>query len=192
MVLSRAPGHHRRPVAKARRAGPQGNRAHEEGFMNRIPCMRHRAALAFATALVAAGPALAADTTMVNPEAVQWGDAPPVLPKGAKLAVLHGDPSKAGPIVMRLKVPAGYKIAPHTHTKDEQLTIVSGALYLGMGDKMDGKAEPLKAGGFHYLPGGTPHYAYTKSPTIVQINGEGPFDIKYLKPEDNPDKSAKP
>jgi quercetin dioxygenase-like cupin family protein len=160
--------------------------------MNRIPSMRHCAALALAVAALAGGPALAADMTMVNPEAVQWGDAPPVLPKGAKLAVLFGDPGKAGPIVMRLKMPAGYKIAPHTHTKDEQLTIISGALYLGMGDKMDGKAEALKAGGFHHLPGGTAHYAYTKSPTVVQVSGDGPFDIKYLKPEDNPDKSAKP
>jgi len=143
---------------------------------------------------VAGGQALAADEMkMVNPEAVQWSDAPPVLPKGAKLAVLHGDPGKAGPIVMRLSLPAGYKIAPHTHTKDEQLTILSGALYLGMSDKMDMKSgHAVKAGGFHYLPGGTPHYAYTKAPTIVQVNGDGPFDIKYLRPEDNPDKSAKP
>jgi quercetin dioxygenase-like cupin family protein len=134
----------------------------------------------------------AADSTMVNSDAVKWGDAPPSVPKGAKLAVLNGDPSKAGPFTMRLKLPAGYKIPPHTHTQSENLTVLSGELYLGMGDKLDtSHGHGLKAGGFHYLPGKTPHYAYTKAPTVVQVHGEGPFDINYLNPADNPDKSAK-
>jgi len=156
----------------------------------RIPRLLAASTLVLIASLAAA-PAVGADAMkMVNPEAVQWGDAPPSVPNGAKLAVLYGDPGKAGPFVMRLQMPSGYKIAPHTHTKDEQITVLSGSLYLGMGDKVDGKAQGLKAGGFHYLPGGTPHYAYTKGPTIVQVNGEGPFDIQYLRAEDNPDKSA--
>src|SRR5213592_4253503 len=39
--------------------------------------------------------------------AIQWGDAPPSLPKGAKLAVLEGDPSKKGFFVIRIKAPDG-------------------------------------------------------------------------------------
>ena len=132
------------------------------------------------------------DMAMVNPGAVKWADAPPVLPKGAKVAVLHGDPGKSGAVTMRLSLPAGYKIAPHTHTQAEQLTVITGALYLGMGEKVDAsKAHALRAGGFHYLPGKTPHFAYTKAATIVQVDGQGPFDLNYINPDDNPDKSAK-
>jgi quercetin dioxygenase-like cupin family protein len=134
-----------------------------------------------------------ADMTMVDPGKIKWGDPPPMLPKGSKLAVLRGDPGKAGPFVIRAKLPANYKVAPHTHTQAENITVLSGALYLGFGDKMDiAKAHALQAGGFHYMPGKTPHYAITKAPTVIQVHGEGPFDLVYLNPADNPDKSAKP
>jgi len=138
---------------------------------------------------LAQAPALAADAMMMNPNEIKWGDPPPQLPKGAKIAVLHGDPGKEGPFTMRLKTPAGYKIAPHFHSQDENLTVVTGTVYLGMGDKMDMKgAHPLKAGGYHYLPGKTNHYAFSKGPTIIQVSGNGPFDITYINPADDPSK----
>ncbi|MDR6536294.1 cupin domain-containing protein [Variovorax soli] len=154
------------------------------------------ALLAAASAFLALPAALAANEqanmTMIDPGAIQWSDAPPSMPKGAKLAVLSGDPSKEGPFVMRLKTPANYRIAPHTHSQAEQLTVISGTLYLGMGEKVDKAQEhALKAGGFHSLPAKTPHYAFTKVPTVVQVNGNGPFDIIYLSPADNPDQSKK-
>ena len=140
-------------------------------------------------------PALAADPmgdqVFVNSGQLKWVDAPPSLPKGAKVAVLYGDPSKAGQVVVRLKTPAGYRVPPHWHSQTENLTVISGALYLGMGDKMEpAQAHALKAGGFHYLPGKTHHYAFTRTPTVVQIHGEGPLDITYINPEDNPQKQA--
>jgi hypothetical protein len=161
-----------------------------------------RNSLLWMTAIATAGgvmlsPAKAADmvgdAAMVNAGAIKWQEAPPSVPKGAQIAVLQGDPGKAGPFTMRLRIPAGYKIAPHTHTQSENLTVISGALYLGMGEKMEqSHAKALNAGGFHFLPGKTAHYAFTKAATVVQVHGEGPFDIVYLNPADNPDKSAKP
>ena len=98
------------------------------------------------------------------------------MPKGAKLAVLSGDPGKAGPFVIRLLAPTGYRIAPHWHTQDEQLTVISGRLYIGMGDKFNKRAaHALPRGGFHALPGKEHHYAFANGRTIVQINGNGPF-----------------
>lgn len=128
----------------------------------------------------------------INPADIKWGDAPPSLPKGAKLAVLSGDPGKEGPFVIRLKAPAGYKIPPHWHTQAENLTVISGTLYLGMGDKMDtAQAHALKAGGYHYLPAKAHHYAFSKAPTVVQVHGQGPFDINYINPDDDPQRAAK-
>jgi hypothetical protein len=140
--------------------------------------------------------ALAADdakSMYMNPSEVKWGDAPPVLAKGAKVAVLMGDPGKAGPFVMRLQVPANYKIAPHWHTNDEDLTVISGSFFLGEGDKMDMKsgAHEIKTGGFHHLPGKAHHFAWSRGPAVVQVNGNGPFDITYIDPKDDPSKAAR-
>jgi len=124
-------------------------------------------------------------------EGMQWGEPPPVLAKGAKLAVLMGDPGKPGPFVMRLQAPAGYKVAPHWHSQAENVTVISGALMLGMGDKFDEKAmKTMKAGSFGSIPAKEHHFAYMKTATVIQIHGEGPFDLTYVNPEDDPQKAA--
>ena len=151
--------------------------------------------------LLAVAPALAADATKkadapkanpiyINTAEIKWGAPPPEIPAGGQMAVLHGDPSKKAPFTLRLKMPAGYKIPPHWHSNDEQLTILSGELILHMGDKMDAPAQALGAGGFHFLPGKMHHAAETKVETVVQVDGVGPFDIHYLNPADNPNKAA--
>ena len=151
-----------------------------------------------ALALLTAAPVLAADSNKpeamsMNTADIKWGDAPPDLPKGAQIAVLHGDPGKKAVFTIRLKMPAGYKIPPHWHTKDEQLTILSGSFTLHMGDTMDAPGSTLTPGGFHFLPGKMHHAAETKGETILQLDGMGPFDIHYLNPADNPNPaSAKP
>lgn len=120
-----------------------------------------------------------------------WGDAPPVLSKGAKLAVLQGDPGKAEPYTVRLSMPAGYRIAPHYHTQAENVTVISGTLMVGMGDIFDTKTmKTYKPGGFISIPGSVHHFAMAKSPTVVQIHGAGPFDIIYINPADDPQKHA--
>jgi len=124
---------------------------------------------------------------LVTPPDIKWVDAPPSLPKGAKVAVLEGDPTKQGPFVMRAKMPDGYKIAPHTHPKDERVTILSGILYLGMGAKYDEKeGTALPAGSYARTPPGMKHFGWTKGETVIQINGEGPWAIDYLDPKDDP------
>jgi len=143
--------------------------------------------LSAGAAAVSAGDGANAGATLVNANEIKWGAAPPTLPAGAKLAVLNGDPGKPGPFVMRLMMPAGYVIAPHWHTLAEQLTVISGTFYIGMGDKTDrAEAHALTAGGFHYLPGTAHHYAFVKQATVVQVEGIGPFDINYLDPRDDP------
>src|SRR5215467_6701848 len=115
-----------------------------------------------ATAAVTAEAAKKADDAKgaamsVNADEIKWGPAPPDLPKGAEMSVLHGDPAKKAPFTLRLKMPAGYKIPPHWHTRDEQLTILSGTFVLHMGDTMEAPAATLTAGGFHFLPGKAHH-----------------------------------
>ena len=125
----------------------------------------------------------------VNPQDIKWGPAPPSVPQGIKIAVLHGDPSKSGPFVMRLNVPAGGKIPPHWHTQDESLTVISGSFYFGKGDKAEtSKAPTITAGAFHFLSGKDHHYLVAKTPSVIQINGNGPFDLTYINADDDPQK----
>ena len=137
-------------------------------------------------------PAQKPEAVYLTPKEMKWGDAPTTLPKGAKVVVLHGDPTKAGSFAMRLKAPGGYKIPPHWHANDEELTVIAGTLVLHMSDTMTADAHKLAAGAYHFLPAKMHHAAELKGETIVQIHGEGPFDINYLNPADNPSpKSAR-
>jgi hypothetical protein len=160
--------------------------------MRTLPCIVAVALLVAAPATEAKGKTGAGKPHAVTMNAadIQWGDPPPQLPKGGQLAVLHGDPSKKGSFTLRFKMPEGYKIAPHWHTLDEQLTVVSGTLVLHMGDTMDAPAHELGTGAYHYLPGKMHHAAEAKGETVVQIHGKGPFDIHYLDPRDDPSRGA--
>lgn len=122
-----------------------------------------------------------------KPDKLEWKDGPPSLPKGAKIAVLEGDPGKEGPFVFRVKVPDGYKIPPHTHPKPERVTVISGTFNIGVGDKFDaGKTEAMPAGTYGTWPAKMNHFVWVKGETVVQFHGEGPWNINYLNPDDNP------
>jgi quercetin dioxygenase-like cupin family protein len=123
----------------------------------------------------------------VQASEIKWGPAPPVLPAGAQIAVLSGDPAGTGPVALRLKLPAGYQIPPHHHPTDEQVTVISGTMALGMGDTLDrAKSKTLRAGGYGVAPANMHHFAWTKDGAVVQINLIGPFAITYVNPADDP------
>jgi hypothetical protein len=127
--------------------------------------------------------------TVVAGDAVKWGPAPPSLPPGAQAAILLGSPAKEGPFVLRLKFPAGFAVPPHRHSKDELVTVISGAFAVASGEKLDRAAlKPLPPASFVHLPAGMPHYAFAEIETVVQINGVGPFDVSYVDPSDDPRK----
>ena len=149
--------------------------------------MKYALALSFSLAAFAA---VSADQhhTVVQADAMKWGPAPASLPPGAQAAVLLGHPTKEGPFVLRLKFPAGFVIPPHQHSKDEFVTVISGRVLITSGQKVDKSAQPLPAASFVHLPAGMPHYAWAEVESVVQINGVGPFDVKYLNPNDDPRK----
>ena len=101
-----------------------------------------------------------------TPNEMKWTDAPPVFKKGAKMAVLYGDPKSQGEFVIRLKMPAGYKIMPHWHPTDENVTVISGGFVAGMGDTFDPNAKLLGPGAFVTMPAKMHHFA---GATTVQV-----------------------
>ena len=127
--------------------------------------------------------------SMVNASDLKWGAAPPAFSPGAQMAVVDGDPTKSGPFVIRAKFPAGFKVMPHFHPTDEHVTVISGTLAAGMGEKWDDAAmKTFTAGGYARMPQNSPHYVLAKEETILQVHGTGPFTLTYVNPTDDPRK----
>ena len=127
---------------------------------------------------------------MVPSSSITWGDPPPALPPGAKLAVITGDPSKPGPFVIRVQFPAGYKVPPHWHPTDENVTVLSGTMALGMGEAWDdAKMQALPAGSYVVLPAEMRHSVMVRTAATIQITGMGPFVVNYVNPADDPSKA---
>jgi quercetin dioxygenase-like cupin family protein len=141
--------------------------------------------------IVAIGSAQDAKTHIaISGKDIKWGPAPPSLPKGAQFAVVSGNPTAAGPFAIRIKFPAGYKVAPHWHPTDEHVTVLSGTMALGMGEKFTpASMKTLPAGSYAMMPAEMRHFAMAKTAAVIQVHGTGPFVLNYVNPADDPSKT---
>ncbi|WP_413586765.1 cupin domain-containing protein [Bdellovibrio sp. HCB274] len=130
-----------------------------------------------------------ADHVMMTPDQIKWVDAPPSLPKGAKVSVMYGDPAVAGPFSMRIQMPAKYLIPPHFHPQDENITVISGTFMMATGDDAKAKMMKLPPGSYARMKAGTHHFARAEKGAVVQLNGMGPWGITYINPADDPRKA---
>ncbi len=124
------------------------------------------------------------------PDQIKFGPPPPFIPPGATLAVLEGNPmGTSGDFTIRLKMPDGYKIAPHWHPNRENVSVLSGNFKVGMGDKFDeSKMMTFPAGSFAYLDPDMHHYAMATGEVVVQVHGMSPLQFNYVNPADDPSK----
>lgn len=117
---------------------------------------------------------------------------PNLLP-GAEIAVLQGDPAQPALFTLRLKMPQGYVVAPHHHSTDLHVTVISGEFSAGMGDRVDlVKAPILHVGDFITVPANQHHFDAARTAAVVQIYGMGPFTLTYVNPEDDPQRRPRP
>jgi quercetin dioxygenase-like cupin family protein len=155
--------------------------------------MKKRPMLSFAagvaTLFVLAASASAQTHVITALADARWGPAPPMLTPGAQIAVLAGDPSKPAPYTVRLKFPANYSVPAHFHPSDENVTVLSGDLFIGMGNKLDKQsATALGQGGYALMPANHNHFAFTTSETTILLYGIGPIGFAYVNPADEPRK----
>jgi quercetin dioxygenase-like cupin family protein len=116
-----------------------------------------------------------------------WGPAPAPLPVGAEMAVVQGDPTSDQPFTLRLRLPDGYRIHPHTHPTDEHVTVLRGTLLFGMGETFEPRTmNVLGADAFTTAPAGHPHYVQAVGETILQVHALGPFSLTYVRPDASP------
>ena len=122
-------------------------------------------------------PAQESDFIARSGGALSWIDfSPPGFPPGGKVSVLHGDPFSAGPFVLRLSLPDGYKIPLHWNPVGEYVTVLSGAMQLGMGNSVDvSEAQSYSPGDFVFIPARQAHWAQARGATVLQVSGNGPF-----------------
>jgi quercetin dioxygenase-like cupin family protein len=127
----------------------------------------------------------------ILPEDIDWRPFP-AFPPSARLAVIVGEPTRAGPYTVRVKLPSGEKLMPHRHPEDRVYTVISGVFYLGLGEQFD--AEKLKAyppGSVVVLPGDTWHFHWAKSGEyITQVTAIGPLGLEYKQAADDPRNAA--
>ena len=159
-------------------------------FLVAAACVLSAAASGAQTPAKHAAPAAGAHV-LLTPGDLKWGPAPPILPPGAQIAVLDGNPMAPGFFVLRLKFPNGYKIPAHSHPTDEHITVVEGTFGAGMGDVYaDSGVHDFPVGSYIKMPKLMHHFAVAKGDVTVQIDGQGPFVVNYVHPSDDPSKKT--
>ncbi|MGA0601908.1 cupin domain-containing protein [Caulobacter sp. KR2-114] len=123
----------------------------------------------------------------IRPEDIVWRPFA-AFPPAARLAVLIGDPTRPGPYVIRVHLPAGERLAPHRHPEDRVYTVISGVFYIGLGEVFDEAAlEAYPPGSVVVLPGGQAHFHWAKSGDYVtQVTALGPLGLAYIDPDNDP------
>jgi len=143
----------------------------------------------FVSACLAAGTVWAqhGSHTIITPNDLKWEDVA-TLP-GAKIAVIEGKMNEAGPITARVKLPANFKLPAHYHPGFERVTVLSGTVNIGMGDKLDPKkTTAMGPGTVLLMPAKMHHFAWTKEEAIFQLNVTGPWSVTFVNPADDPRK----
>ena len=118
---------------------------------------------------------------------IEWKAGPGSLEPGAEFAVLEGNPAEPGIFTMRIRMPDGFRIAPHWHPKPERVTVISGTFLLGAGEVLDAEdTTPLGPGSYTSLPPGMRHFAIARGETVIQLTSVGPWEITYVRSQDDP------
>ena len=129
---------------------------------------------------------MAGSAVQAKPGDLKWTDAPPSLPKGAKMAVVSGDPGNEGKFAIQLQLPTDYLVPAHSHPSDEVVKVVSGEIHYGMSDKSGENAKTLTTGKSVTMGAKMNHWVHSAAPATIQVSGTGPFQSTYADPKDDP------
>lgn len=139
-------------------------------------------------ALLAAPPRATAqekhDMKATAAKSLEWSPIQPTgFKPGTEIAVIHGDPAVADqPYTVRLRFPDGYRFPAHFHPKAENVTVLSGTFLLRMGATESGELTTYMPGDYLHIPATQPHWGGARGTTVIQLHGEGPFEILLAKP----------
>lgn len=142
--------------------------------------------LAFGLAAIPVAPGAAAEETprILQTGTVKWSPGPQILPEGAEVSVLAGDPSD-GFFVMRIRFPANASMPPHWMNRVEHITVLEGTFHIGTGETFDqADTTAVSAGGFISIPADVRHFGWTEEATVLQAVGIGPTEVEFVPSQD--------
>lgn len=93
---------------------------------------------------------------------------------------LVGNSRQHGPFKYQLKIPAGTRLAPHWHSVDVHVQVMSGSMSIIMGELLEtSRAQRFPAGSIFVVPANTLHEEWFDEDTVVQGEGVGPMETVY-------------
>lgn len=130
--------------------------------------------------LARGGPVVPSDAVTSVPDQLVWTP----YPAGGTQAFLLGDPGRPGTYVVRIRLPAGLRLAPHSHPDGRIVQVLSGTMYFAYGASGDTtKMRAFPAGSLWTEPPGAVHYAWARDGEVVlQIVGTGPSGSRPAAP----------
>jgi hypothetical protein len=113
---------------------------------------------------------------MVPVAEVKFAEAFPDHPGGPQVGLLYGD-LKKGASGFLLKIPAGFKAPPHSHSADYKTVAISGTFLHG--EVGDAPPKPVTAGSYWYQPAKVPHTdeCAPGADCLAFVQFAGPFDF---------------
>ncbi len=138
-------------------------------------------------ALAAWSPKKEASPLLLKQSDLQWGWGPDAFPLGIHAAIVEGDPDLAEPFTMRLNFPPKYRIEPHWTTREQRLTVLSGSISLGLGDRFDPKKLELYGeGSYLVLPARTRYFMTSQRGSVLELRSQGPWEVNYVQKTEDP------
>lgn len=119
---------------------------------------------------------------VVHANEIQWKPCPPNLPDGCEIAVLEGNPKGEDMFTVRFRINGEFIMPPHTHPKDERVTVLEGKAYVafGNGAKKEDATE-FMPGDYYVNARNAIHTVWADPSTIIQITGIGPWEANFIE-----------
>jgi quercetin dioxygenase-like cupin family protein len=113
---------------------------------------------------------------------VAWKPCPPNLPDGCEIAVLEGNPQSPNFFTVRFRLSEQFVMPPHTHPKDERVTVLQGKVSVAIeGDGSRKDARQFGPGDYYVNMRGVVHAVWGDELTVLQITGVGPWEAHFVE-----------
>ena len=119
---------------------------------------------------------------VVRAAEIEWRPCPPHLPPGCEAAVLEGNPQGTGLFTVRFRVNEQFVMPPHTHPKDERVTLFSGTVAVAFGAASSREdAIEFGPGDYYVNAPGAVHTVWVEGPSEIQVTGIGPWEVHFVE-----------
>ena len=113
---------------------------------------------------------------------IAWRPCPANLPPGCEIAVLEGDPKAPELFTVRFRLTDDFVMPPHTHPKDERVTVLAGRMAVGFGAGVTrADAREFGPGDYYVNARGAVHTVWAEKSSEIQITGVGPWEADFVE-----------